>query len=133
MMKKEIAVGIKVSEAVDDGEFNKNVIEIEEDSKEEQSHQAEEAEEEEESVQSNGTEIQEANDNSDEENTDEEEPVVQTRSSCIIQAAPYLIKEIEALGVTNLIFHTTVENCYHEAMGEIGELACVGAGIGSGF
>ena len=76
MTKKEIAVGIKVGEAVDDGEVNKNVIEIEEDSEEEQSHQVEEAEEEEESVQSNGTEIQEADDNSDEENADEEEPVV---------------------------------------------------------
>ena len=44
-----------------------------------------------------------------------------------------MIEEIEALGVMNLIFHMMAENCYHEAMGEIGELACVGAGIGGGF
>jgi hypothetical protein len=38
LTKKEIVVGIKVSEAVDDGEVNENIMEIEEDSKEEQSH-----------------------------------------------------------------------------------------------
>ena len=58
MMKKEIAVGMEVGEAINDGEVNKNVTEIEDYSEEEQSHQVEEAEEEEESVQSNSTEIQ---------------------------------------------------------------------------